>query len=535
MAIDIRKKGDKIQRKSPGSLVVKWQIEHPPTPPTKDHLWSDRPPIQGDMEKGKASQGDAATEANLGWPRGTLAALHMAFMSQLDRKTGWTEQGETGEKGETMPPHGALSSLGTAAQVFKRGVGYRRNLERPFHSQSSQGQYAIEILDPSSPPMTFQNSFVLIDQKVASLWRFDSLENSDRKIHVDFQTCSILALDVDEPKKSLETTGKILKFWKKIKEKDLSEGNPLPKPHWVIIGGGILSDIGVFAAGLVGAEVTLVPTTLLAMVDACIGGKSGVNFEPYGKNQVGLFYFPRSVIVWLGWLTTLPDREWLAGAMESLKHVIIGRESSSQLLDTVNQSLQSKNLTELALLMPQLIKVKAEIVAIDPGEQGVRAVLNFGHTLGHALETRSHRIHHQNSAKNDHDFLLHGEAVGYGMLYALLLSREVAGMSPIECDRLWRVIRFAQENHSKPPLENLNKALGVNTLDDPGLWPELRKLMSGDKKNEGNGVHWILLEKQGVPFQPKPTQWTTPVADHTLEKVWEMFKAQLQLPTDNSP
>jgi 3-dehydroquinate synthetase len=110
------------------------------------------------------------------------------------------------------------------------------------------------------------------------------------------------------------------------------------------------------------------------------------------------------------------------------------------------------------------------------------------------------------------------------MLYALLLSREVGGMSAGECDRLWKVLSEAQLHGSLPTLPRLKLLLGVDSLDDPNLWPELLKLMGGDKKNAGSAIHWILLTKQGVPYQPSPNQWTTPVSEEILLKVWELFK-----------
>ncbi len=503
----------------PHTLVVPWKMQIPPLTPTRDHTWQPLPSSH-QAQPDSTDAEDMRLEKAFHWPQGTIAILRQAFQSNLDRHTGWTEPSH-------LPPGAGPTPVQTAARVYKRGVGYRSDSEQPYPEAQSQGQYTIEILGPTSPVTIIRNSFVLIDQKVAGLWRLGSNQSPDLKIRLDTASCHMISVDVDEHSKSLETTAKIVTAWIRFRQnvqlQNQDTSNPPPPPQWVVIGGGILGDLGAFAAGLAGAEVNLVPTTLLAMVDACVGGKTGVNFEPFGKNQVGLFYFPRSVIVWLGWLTTLPDREWQAGTMESLKHALLHGGEQDDLLESTYQAMNAKNLTTLSGLMPKLIKVKSDIVSLDPGEQGLRAVLNFGHTLGHALEARSHRIYRTHKA-HGRDFLLHGEAVGIGMIYGLLLSREVAGMTTTECDRLWKILAEAQLHGSLPTLPRLNLLLGVDSLDDPGLWPDLVKLMAGDKKNADSTIHWILLTKQGVPYQHRPNHWTTPVPEEIMLKVWELFK-----------
>lgn len=178
------------------------------------------------------------------------------------------------------------------------------------------------------------------------------------------------------------------------------------------IGGGLVTDIGGFAASCFkrGIRCINVPTTLLAQVDASVGGKTGINFGGL-KNEIGTFSIPECVIIDNGFLKTLPRRQVLSGFAEMLKHALLsGKEQVDQML---NLDLMQVGAPDFLQLIKESVEVKDRIVEADPRETGVRKALNFGHTVGHAIESVA--IDHQVD-------LYHGDAVAYGMIVELYLS-----------------------------------------------------------------------------------------------------------------
>lgn len=182
--------------------------------------------------------------------------------------------------------------------------------------------------------------------------------------------------------------------------------------HIIAIGGGITLDIAGFVASLLQTKLSLIPTTLLSMIDATIGGKTGINYEPYGKNQIGSFYFCDEIMIAPHFLDTLPEDEFISGLCEALKHswiagnFIENHKIFSDLLDckTTKKSIDAD-------FIINNLKIKHAIIQMDPYEKtNFRSVLNFGHTIGHALET----LMSQNNQK-----VPHGIAVAYGMLFVL--------------------------------------------------------------------------------------------------------------------
>jgi 3-dehydroquinate synthase len=377
---------------------------------------------------------------------------------------------------------------------------------------------------------------VLVDQNVAQHWGLISgagegptqVKSAAGMPLVPYewdQTCSILTIVSGEQNKTLETAVRIVKAWRQHLE---SQKDRDSAPYLFVIGGGLLGDIAAFAAGLVGAPVTLVPTTLLAMVDACVGGKTGVNFNPFGKNQVGLFYFPQEVNVWSGWLKTLPIREWRSGIMECLKHALLVSSGPGQpLFVKIEEIINTYSLAEVNDSLLDIIKVKSDVVGKDPGEKGERAILNFGHTLGHALEAKSH-LKAERTANPFSPHLLHGEAVGLGMLFALELSQIVCGLVKSEANYLNRLIKKGLSFGRELKSADILAMLGATSWDDPDLWSDLVQMMSGDKKNQGMSIHWVLIRGIGQPFQPQPDQWTTAVDLTTMKKAWEQFLLDLR-------
>lgn len=234
------------------------------------------------------------------------------------------------------------------------------------------------------------------------------------------------------------------------------------------LGGGVVTDLAGFLAAsyLRGVSYYSVPTSLLGMVDAGVGGKTGLNLAA-GKNLVGAFWQPRLVMVDVGTLASLPERQFRLGAVEFFKHALLGRPEQLTLLSGDRFSRDS-GAEQLSGWLAENIAVKARTVASDERESGERAYLNLGHTLGHALEGASgHR-------------LAHGEAVAYGILYAALLSR-ARGMEDITPIAM-QLLRYVQP----APL-------------GPIALPELLPFMARDKKNRAGVQRFVLLRRPGEP------------------------------------
>ena len=237
----------------------------------------------------------------------------------------------------------------------------------------------------------------------------------------------------------------------------------------VALGGGVVGDMAGFAAAtwLRGIAVVQVPTTLLAMVDAAIGGKTGVN-HPGGKNLIGAFHQPRLVLIDPSSLATLPEREFRAGMAEVIKYGVIGDSELLAELEANGPQLASLNTLSAELLQRILVRsaaAKAKVVAADEHEGGLRAILNYGHTLGHVVETLC-----------GYGTYLHGEAVGLGMLAAGEISLAMGLWSASDQARQRAVI----------------SAAGL-----PLVWPALDPnavlaCLQGDKKVREGQVRFVL-------------------------------------------
>ncbi len=234
----------------------------------------------------------------------------------------------------------------------------------------------------------------------------------------------------------------------------------------IALGGGVIGDLSGFAAAcwMRGIDFVQMPTTLLAMVDSSVGGKTGVNL-PAGKNLVGAFHQPRAVIADTTTLTTLPVREYRAGLAEVVKYGAIADAPFLAWLETHADALAARDPEALAIAIETSCRSKAAIVARDEHEHGDRALLNFGHTFGHALETVA-----------GYGSLLHGEAVAIGMLLAARLSHRL-GRAPASDG-----IRLAA----------LLTRLGLPTEPPPLDTQRLLQAMRLDKKNLGGRLRLIL-------------------------------------------
>jgi 3-dehydroquinate synthase len=238
------------------------------------------------------------------------------------------------------------------------------------------------------------------------------------------------------------------------------------------LGGGVIGDLAGFAAAcwMRGIDFVQMPTTLLAMVDSSVGGKTGVNL-PAGKNLVGAFHQPRAVIADTTALATLPEREYRAGIAEVVKYGAIGDAAFFAWLERHADALNARDEAILAEAIAASCRHKAGVVARDEHEQGERALLNFGHTFGHALETAS-----------GYGTLLHGEAVAIGMVLAARLSADLGRAAREDAQRLARLLA----------------AFGLPTAA-PSADPErLLALMQLDKKNHGGRLRLILWRGIGA-------------------------------------
>lgn len=268
-----------------------------------------------------------------------------------------------------------------------------------------------------------------------------------------------------EKNKNLKTTAFL---WEKLTQHHADR-------HSLVINlaGGVLCDMGGFAAATYkrGIRFIQIPTTLLSMVDASAGGKTGIDFSGY-KNQVGVFAEPSGVCIFPPFLDTLPKREFRSGMAEMLKHGLIADETY---FDNLIEFQQDDTRHEaIAEFIKYSVEIKNNIVREDPKEKGLRKVLNFGHTAGHAFET--HFL-------NTETPLLHGEAVACGMVVETLLSQYQLRLPAAQTEKIINGLK----NHFILP------ALSTQAIH------ELAFLMRQDKKNKAGMVNFTLLENPGKP------------------------------------
>ena len=239
----------------------------------------------------------------------------------------------------------------------------------------------------------------------------------------------------------------------------------------IALGGGVIGDMTGFAAAsfMRGVNFIQIPTTLLSQVDSSVGGKTGIN-HPKGKNMIGAFWQPQMVLADMHTLTTLPQRELSAGMAEVIKYALIMDADFLTWLEDNMSALMSLYKVALAEAVARCCQYKADIVAQDERESGKRALLNFGHTFGHVIET------HEGYGK-----WLHGEAVAAGMVQAAQLSQQMGWISEQDVQRISEVLQAAHLP-IKPPAIDTQTALG---------------LMQHDKKVKSGQVRLILLKSVG--------------------------------------
>ena len=299
--------------------------------------------------------------------------------------------------------------------------------------------------------------FVLTDETTQQLcWpkikNFKALKNS-----------TPIIIKATDTHKNLDTLSQV---WQA-----LSNGGATRHSLMINLGGGMVTDLGGFAASTFkrGIDFINIPTTLLAMVDASVGGKTGINFGGL-KNEIGVFSDSRFVIINTQFLDTLDHDNICSGYAEMLKHGLISDERTWAELVTFD--LDNPDLSQLQRMVAESIKVKERIVEADPHEHGIRKALNLGHTMGHAFESFAMRRGTP---------ILHGYAVAYGLISELYMS---ARKTAFPTDRMHQTVRFIRENYGTFNI----------TCDD---YSTLIELMHHDKKNTSGIINFTLLGNVG--------------------------------------
>jgi 3-dehydroquinate synthase len=287
-------------------------------------------------------------------------------------------------------------------------------------------------------------------------------------------TTATLAIPDGETSKTLQTAADLYTY--------LASSGADRQSVLCAFGGGVVGDLSGFAAAtyMRGIPFVQIPTTLLAMVDSSIGGKTGVN-HAFGKNLIGSFYPPRAVCTDITLLRSLPEREYRCGLSEIVKAGVIADTGLFTLIERELQAIRQRDEAVLTTLIERAIAVKVRVVEEDPTERGVRAILNFGHTIGHALE-----------AVTAYEQYSHGEAVAIGMALVARLSEALGLCAPEARQRLYAV------------LEGLGLPVAYTEIDAQ----RLIEVMAHDKKAIDGVVQFVLMRDIGtvVYRQQVPTE-----------------------------
>lgn len=348
-------------------------------------------------------------------------------------------------------------------------------LHQLIHCQSMRTFIATTSTDFARHIEGYDRVFIVRDERLAFERCVPWLPASARVIGEHALASGEVAKDLDS----------IARAWKALMDAGADRNTLL-----CAFGGGSTTD----AAGFIGAtykrgmSVALVPTTVVGMVDASIGGKTGINFNDL-KNQIGTFSPPIAIGIAPHWLETLPEMERLSGWMEMLKHAYIDGPEAVDRAHRVNQ------LEDIAPMIADSAQVKVRVVEVDPEERGLRKALNFGHTLGHALEAAAWEAGRP---------IAHGLAVGFGMAFALRASVELgAGLRADQADAALERLRFWLASTPMPEATTER------------LWAA----MQHDKKNRNGVVMEVWLADWGEP------RWDQPLKKEDFQRIWSKTRA----------
>jgi 3-dehydroquinate synthase len=349
--------------------------------------------------------------------------------------------------------------------------------------------YTISIGDNLLPRMGTECKRLFLGQRCAII--------SDRNVAAHYGELALQYLKSAGFESSLITvpageTAKSLKVVASCYDR-LAEHRLERKSFVVALGGGVVGDLAGFVAAtyLRGVDLVQIPTTLLAQVDSSVGGKVGVNLKA-GKNLVGAFYQPRFVLCDLDTLETLPVREYRAGLAEIIKYGIIHDVELFRRLEHVMPKILQRDPDTLSSVVARCCQIKAGVVGQDETESGLRAILNFGHTIGHAIE-----------AVSGYGKLLHGEAISLGQVMAAKLSADLLGFPQKDVQRITDLFTKA--------------GLPTHLKLNPAQRAKLFEAMKHDKKVGDGIVKFVLVNKIGqVSFgQPVPLDLVEKVLDES--------------------
>lgn len=338
---------------------------------------------------------------------------------------------------------------------------------------------AFNALNAHLASRAYSKIFVLVDDntRVHCLPQFLSQTESEKAFE-------IIEIRSGEIHKNMDSCTQV---WQQ-----LSDLNGDRKSALINLGGGVVTDLGGFVASTFkrGVDFINVPTTLLAMVDASVGGKTGVDLGPL-KNQIGVINQPEMVLVVPDFLKTLDDRQLNSGFAEVLKHGLIQSKAyweSSKLMT---------NFDQMDELIYESVLIKNKVVLRDPTEQNLRKILNYGHTLGHAIESYF-------LESNEHPTLLHGEAIAIGMILEAYLSHKLTGLSESELKDITKTFleRYKKVEFSKDAIATV------------------LSLLKFDKKNTHGNINFVLLNHIGDP------QIDVTIPDDLFTKAFTYYKEQ---------
>ena len=305
---------------------------------------------------------------------------------------------------------------------------------------------------------SYSSVFVLVDQNTKS----HCLSHFDQHFSHPF---TLLTMDAGEANKHIETCEHL---WSSLSEQGADRNSLL-----LNLGGGVVTDLGGFVACTYkrGIDFINIPTSLLAMVDASVGGKTGVDFQGL-KNQIGIIREPAFVVIDDSFLTTLPSNEFRSGYAEMLKHGLIA--DADYFLDLATEQLDVNS--PISDHIRHSVEIKRKVVSEDPYEKGLRKILNYGHTLGHAIET--HFLNHPSA-----QHLLHGESIAIGMVMEAELSYRTTNLS------------VEERNQIKAVFSSIFDSISFDDSDRSAI----KALLKHDKKNESNEIRFVLLKAIGAP------------------------------------
>ena len=343
----------------------------------------------------------------------------------------------------------------------------------PIHLENTTTVKYDVVID-TLPQLTFNRKVAIVTNTTVAPLHLDTLETK-----IDADELFVVTIEDGESFKNLATIEQILNelFEHKLDRKSLL----------IALGGGVIGDMTGFTASLYqrGIGFVQVPTTLLAQVDASVGGKTGVN-NPYGKNLIGAFYQPEAVYIDTEFLKTLPPREFAAGIAEIVKMAVMFDKAYFDFL--MEADFTQKEVLEKAI--ERSVELKAEVVNLDEKESGIRAVLNYGHTFGHVIENETKYTQY-----------VHGEAVAIGMMMANALAVELGMMSQDEMDLVEAFLR----KHNLPTTYEIKS---IDAFYDKFFL---------DKKAANNKLKFILPQNIGGH------EMRDDVSEATLKKVLKAF------------